>query len=195
MDYLGCVFTVITKNCFSHLPVINQWQVEPNIGYNHEKTQFVHISKEVKKHLKGSKKTQKKTIKIRCVFSRLSTISVSVEQTIGKSLVNGSVPGKSVSRGLCPPYGEWTWAEGGWFKRRGAIRRSLYTVCHRRDTISCHNENSYRAKFHDFAYRRILRLRSPFSAYRQAPNFSASCVSVECLVTRYYARAQVKNPH
>ena len=40
-----------------------------------------------------------------------------------------------------------------------------------------------RAQFHGSAYRRILRLRSRFPAYVQAPNFCASLVSVECLVT------------
>ena len=43
---------------------------------------------------------------------------------------------------------------------------------------------------------RILRLRSLFSAYVQAPNFCASCVSVECLVTwsTMYGRAEDKIP-
>ena len=41
-----------------------------------------------------------------------------------------------------------------------------------------------RAQFHGSLYRRILRLRSRFPAYVQAPNFCASFVSVECLVTR-----------
>ena len=39
-----------------------------------------------------------------------------------------------------------------------------------------------KAQFHGSAYRRILRLRSRFPAYVQAPNFCASLVSVECLV-------------
>ena len=41
-----------------------------------------------------------------------------------------------------------------------------------------------RAQFHGSAYRRILRLRSRFSAFIQALNFCAILVSVECLVTR-----------
>ena len=41
----------------------------------------------------------------------------------------------------------------------------------------------YWAQFHGSAYCRILRLRSWFPAYVQAPNFCASLVSVECLVT------------
>ena len=43
-------------------------------------------------------------------------------------------------------------------------------------------KNSW-AQFHGSAYRRILRLRSRFPAQVQAPNFCASLVSVECLVT------------
>ena len=39
------------------------------------------------------------------------------------------------------------------------------------------------AQFHGSAYRWILRLQSRFPAYVQAPNFCASLVSVECLVT------------
>ena len=39
------------------------------------------------------------------------------------------------------------------------------------------------AQFHGSAYSRILRLWSQFPAYVQAPNFCASLVSVECLVT------------
>ena len=39
------------------------------------------------------------------------------------------------------------------------------------------------AQFHGSAYRTILRLRSRFPAYVQAPNFCASLLSVECLVT------------
>ena len=46
------------------------------------------------------------------------------------------------------------------------------------------HETRIRAQFHGSAYRRILRLRSRFPAYVQAPNFCASLVSVECLVTR-----------
>ena len=41
-----------------------------------------------------------------------------------------------------------------------------------------------RVRFHGCAYRRVLRLRSRFPAYVQAPNFCTSLVSVECLVTR-----------
>ena len=44
------------------------------------------------------------------------------------------------------------------------------------------SENN-RAQFHGSAYHRILRLRSRFPACVQAPNFCASLVSVECLVT------------
>ena len=38
------------------------------------------------------------------------------------------------------------------------------------------------AQFHGSAYRRVLRLRSRFPAYVQAPSFCTSLVSVECLV-------------
>ena len=75
------------------------------------------------------------------------------------------------------------------YNQRVHFRRNNFIWCFTTITIFITLKNmvyfrsTTRAQFHGSAYRRILRLRSRFPAYVQAPNFCASLVSVECLIT------------